>query len=208
MIPYGSHASEDQNSIVESIYFHLKSESSLHEASDPQLLELAQQGEADAFGELYYRHAKSIFRFIYTHVNDLQDAEDLTEEVFLKTWRYLAGYRHQDVPFLAYLFKITRNVLIDYYRRSAHSKRQVPIDECPVTDTQSDPDETTLRKLEIQELRNTLEKLREDYRTVLVLRFISGLSSEETSEVMGRSTGAIRILQHRALSALRNLLDI
>lgn len=193
---------------MESVYFDLKSESSLNEVSDHQLLELAQQGEADAFGELYYRHAKTIFRFLSAHVNDFQDAEDLTEEVFLKAWRFLSSYRNQDVPFLAYLFKISRNVLIDYYRRSANSQHQVPIDEYPIQDSHADPDETTTQNLEIQELRNTLQKLREDYRTVLVLRFISGLSSEETSVVMGRSTGAIRILQHRALSALRNLLDI
>jgi RNA polymerase sigma-70 factor (ECF subfamily) len=82
------------------------------------------------------------------------------------------------------------------------------IEEKPFPDLAPDPGEAAMTNLEHQEIRKTLEQLRDDYRTVLILRFLSGLSPEETGEVMGRTPGAVRILQHRALSALRNLLEI
>lgn len=82
------------------------------------------------------------------------------------------------------------------------------IEEKQITDLKPDPGETAILNIEHQEIRQTLKQLREDYRTVLVLRFLSGLSPEETGQVMGRTPGAVRILQHRALSALRSLLEV
>lgn len=177
-------------------------------SSDIELLKNAQNGEAEAFGELYQRYAKIVFRFIYANVADRLDAEDLTEEVFLRAWRTIASYREQGIPFLSYLFKIARNVMIDFYRRIGRSGGHMSIDEKPFRDGGPDPGETAVVNLEHQEIRRTLDQLRDDYRTVLILRFLSGLSPEETGEVMGRTPGAVRILQHRALTALRNLLEI
>ena len=76
---------------------------------DVQLIARAQDGEADAFGELYERYVQTIFRFVYVRLDDRRDAEDLTEEVFLRVWQSLPGYREQGVPFLAFLFRIARN---------------------------------------------------------------------------------------------------
>jgi len=178
------------------------------QANDFELIQFTQNGEAEAFGELYQRYAHIIFRFIYSHLNERFEAEDLTEEVFLRVWRSLSNFREQGVPFLAYLFKVARNVLVDYYRRAGRSGGLMSIEEKLITDTRSDPAEAAIVHLEHQEVRNTLGQLREDYRMVLILRFLSGLSPEETGEVMGRTPGAVRILQHRALSALRNLLEL
>jgi RNA polymerase sigma-70 factor (ECF subfamily) len=177
-------------------------------SEDSELIRIAQEGESEAFGELYHRYAKIVFRFIYANLNDRLDAEDLTEEVFLRAWRSLSKYRQKGVPFLAYLFKIARNVLIDFYRRAGRSGGHMSIEEKQITDFNPDPGETAILNIEHQEVRHTLTQLREDYRTVLVLRFLSGLSREETGQVMGRTPGAVRIIQHRALSALRSLLDL
>ena len=180
----------------------------LLEKKDAELLELVKHGETEAFSELYIRFAPPIFRFLFSHLDDRLDAEDLTEEVFLRLWRFLPNYQDQGVPILAFLFKIARNALIDFYRRSGRSGGHMSIEENPIPDLQFDPGESAIASLEHQEIRQTLNQLREDYRMVLVLRFLSGLSPEETGEVMGRTPGAVRILQHRALSALRNLLEI
>lgn len=177
------------------------------DVDDIQLIELAQNGGAEAFGELYQRYALTIFRFIYARLNDRQDAEDLTEEVFLRVWQSLSSYQEQGVPFLAFLFRIARNAVIDFYRSSGKFGYQESVDESPVLDLQSDPSEVAMANLEHQEIRQILDSLRDDYRMVLVLRFLSELSPEETAQVMGRSTGAVRVLQHRALSALRNILE-
>lgn len=173
---------------------------------DVQLIVLAKDGEADAFGELYERHVQTIFRFVYVRLDDRRDAEDLTEEVFLRVWQSLPNYREQGVPFLAFLFRIARNAVIDFYRSSKSSAHQESIEDNPLQDLRSDPGEQAITNLEHQELRRILDTMREDYRMVLVLRFLSELSPEETAQVMGRSTGAVRVLQHRALAALRSIL--
>lgn len=178
------------------------------EVDDFELVQLAQHGDREAFGELYQRYAHIIFRFIFSHLSDRFEAEDLTEEVFLRVWRSLTNYREQGVPFLAYLFTVARNVLVDFYRRASRAGGLMSIEDKSFPDIHSDPADAAIANLEHQQVRQTLEQLREDYRMVLILRFLSGLSPEETGEVMGRTPGAVRILQHRALSALRNLLEL
>jgi RNA polymerase sigma-70 factor (ECF subfamily) len=174
---------------------------------DAQLVIAAKAGDPEAFGELYTRYAQVVFRFLSAHVNDRMDAEDLTEEVFMRVWRTLPSYQEQGVPFLAFLFRVARNALIDFYRRSARAGKHASLEANPLADIRSDPGDAAMANLEHQEIRGTLNLLRDDYRTVLVLRFLSDLSPEETAQVMERTEGAVRILQHRALAALRNLLE-
>jgi RNA polymerase sigma-70 factor (ECF subfamily) len=174
---------------------------------DRQLLTFAKDGDAEAFGILYERYADRVFRYLFAHVDNRLDAEDITEDVFLRVWRSLPNYREQGVPFLAFLFRIARNALIDHYRRSGQAKGQVSIEDLALRDHNPGPGESALSSLEREELRVSLEQLREDYRTVLVLRFLSELSPEETAQIMGRSPGAVRVLQHRALASLRTMLD-
>jgi len=177
------------------------------QVDDIQLLKAAQSGDAEAFGELYERYAGRVFRFLFAHLDNRLDAEDLTEDVFLRVWKSLSGYREQGVPFLAFLFRVARNALIDYYRRSGGLKRDVALEDLPLKDHSPGPVESAMIDLEQQNLRQTLEKLREDYRTVLVLRYLGELSPEETAQAMGRTSGAVRVLQHRALIALRSLME-
>ena len=174
---------------------------------DHQLLKSAGNGNAEAFGILYERYADRVFRFLFAHVDNRLDAEDITEDVFLRVWRSLPNYREQGVPFLAFLFRIARNALIDHYRRSGSVKSQVSIEDLSIRDNNPGPGESMISSLEREELRASLEQLRDDYRTVLVLRFLSELSPDETAQVMGKSAGAVRVLQHRALNALRLMLD-
>jgi RNA polymerase sigma-70 factor (ECF subfamily) len=175
--------------------------------ADHLLLSSAKEGDAEAFGVLYERYADRVFRYLFAHIDNRLDAEDITEDVFLRVWRSLPNYREQGVPFLAFLFRIARNALIDHYRRSNPVKGQVSIDDMALRDHNPGPGESAMSSLEREELRESLEQLREDYRTVLVLRFLSELSPEETAQVMGRSQGAVRVLQHRALASLRTMLN-
>lgn len=174
---------------------------------DRQLLSAAKDGDAEAFGVLYERYAERVFRFLFAHVDNRLDAEDITEDVFLRVWRSLPNYREQGVPFLAFLFRIARNALIDHYRRSGKAKGQVSIEDLTLRDNNPGPGESAISSLEREELRVSLEQLRDDYRMVLVLRFLSELSPDETAQVMGRTPGAVRVLQHRALASLRSMLE-
>jgi len=176
---------------------------------DVQLLKTAQNGEAEAFGVLYERHAKAIFRFLYARLDSRSDAEDLTEEVFLRFWRSLSSYQERGIPISAYLFRVANNALVDHYRRAKHSAYNASLDDDWKLDERPGPAETTVINAEHQELRQALNQLREDYREVLILRFLSELSPTETASAMKRSVGAVRILQHRALTSIRkNLANI
>ena len=173
------------------------------------LIQRAQQGDENAFGELYERCAPVVFRYLYSHLEQVQDAEDLTEEVFFRAWRALPRYRQQGVPFQAYLLRIARNVLIDHYRRDKSSQNQhaTPVED--LAHLLPDPSVGPMSVgMEHQELVHKLRNLPEDHRTVLVLRFLNGLTPLETAQVMGRSAGAVRVLQHRALTAFRALLEL
>jgi RNA polymerase sigma-70 factor (ECF subfamily) len=175
--------------------------------TDAELLQHAQGGSAEAFGMLYDRHAQAVFRFLYAHLNNRLDAEDLTGDVFLRSWRMLPKYREQGVPFLAYLFKVARNALIDFYRHTGNRSETEDIENVQAHDASQDPVGEAAARLENEELHHAIQELRDDYQTVLTLRFIGELSPEETAAVMGKSAGAIRVLQHRALAALRKLLE-
>jgi RNA polymerase sigma-70 factor (ECF subfamily) len=177
------------------------------EHDDALLIQKAKDGDADAFGELYERYADSLFRFVYSQTLDRMDAEDITAEVFMRAWHSISRYRERGFSFSAYLFRIARNVLIDM-RRKRKPLSFVSDDEVvnlPDVDN-LEPSALVATKMQHNELVKILDQLREDYRTVLVLRFLNELSPEETSQVMGKSVGAVRVLQHRALAALRKVI--
>ena len=173
---------------------------------DLELVRKAQDGEVEAFGQLYERHAQSIFRFVYSHIDNHSDAEDLTEEVFLRVWRAISNYREQGVPFIAFLIRIARNVIIDYYRSTRRESLNLPLEDTVVAGSKSKLDENIIQNQESLEIRAMLANLKDEYRMVLVLRFINELSPDEIAEVMGKSSGAVRVIQHRALAALRKLM--
>ncbi|HBY07675.1 MAG TPA: RNA polymerase subunit sigma-24 [Chloroflexi bacterium] len=177
------------------------------EHEDAMLIQRAKDGDADAYGELYERYANSVFRFVYSQTSNRFDAEDITADVFLRAWRSLSRYKERGFSFSAYLFRIARNVLIDR-RRKQRPVAEISEDEVVNLPDMITPDPSLMfsAKIRHQELVSILAQLREDYRTVLVLRFLNELSPEETSQVMGRSVGSVRVLQHRALSALRKLI--
>jgi RNA polymerase sigma-70 factor (ECF subfamily) len=173
------------------------------EIDDATLVKQAKSGDARAFGILYERYAANIYRFICAQLPDKIEAEDLTAEVFLKAWGGLSRYRERGFPFSAFLFKIARNALIDYRRKMM--KVKIHSQEL----TESHPDENLkisdafVKHQAHQHLWRLLGEMRENYRSVLVLRFINGLSTREISRIMGRTEGSVRVLQHRALNVLR-----
>lgn len=181
--------------------------SNWHEVDDIQLLKVAQEGNTEAFGAIYERYADKVFRYLNAHLGNGLDAEDLTEEVFIRVWRSLPDYRERGTPFLSFVFRVARNALIDHYRRERRAVGQLSSDEVTVADHQPGPLEMVSQQMERQELKEALEGLREDYRNVLILRFFSDLDPEDTALAMGRSAGAVRVLQHRALAALRVRLE-
>ncbi len=175
---------------------------------DHELIQRAKRGDPHAFGDLYEAHAPAIFRYLFVHLDNSMDAEDLTGEVFLKAWLSLPKYIERGVPFLAFLFRIARNVLVDHYRQNSRFEHKPPevMDGYRAEGTASSVDVVSQR-MDHQHILQMLAQLKPDYQSVLTLRFIGELSPEETAQVMNRSVGAIRVLQHRALAALRAKMD-
>jgi RNA polymerase sigma-70 factor, ECF subfamily len=173
---------------------------------DLELVRKAQDGEVEAFGQLYERHVRSVFRFVYSHIDNHSDAEDLTEEVFLRVWRAIPKYQEQGVPFIAFLIRIARNVIIDFYRSSRRENLNLPLDDIQIAGSKSGLDENVIQSQITSEIRTLLANLKDEYRMVLILRFINELSPDEIAEVMGKSSGAVRVIQFRALAALRKLM--
>ena len=173
---------------------------------DLELVRKAKDGEVEAFGQLYEHHVQSVFRFVYSHIDNHSDAEDLTEEVFLRVWRAIPKYQEQGVPFIAFLIRIARNVIIDFYRSSRRENLNLPLDDIQIAGSKSGLDENVIQGQTTSEIRNLLANLKDEYRMVLVLRFINELSPDEIADVMGKSSGAVRVIQFRALAALRKLM--
>ena len=172
---------------------------------DSELVRQAAAGDHQAFGLLYDRYSLGIYRFLRAHLSDPYEAENFTSEVFLRAWQSLTTYQERGYPFSSYLYRIARNAVIDSHRKS---RLQVaPLDQAHLEFDQSHlPGEILARDQEIGQLHQALLGLKEVYRSVLILRFLVGLSNAEVSRILGRSEGAVRVLQHRALKRLKRIM--
>jgi RNA polymerase sigma-70 factor (ECF subfamily) len=164
----------------------------------------AAKGDFDAFGELYNIYFDRIYRYVFYQVKDRMTAEDLVEEIFVKAWKAIGSYRGKGWAFSSWLYRIAHNYLVDYFRKS-QKRRSLEIEK--VDFVASNEHELVERKTEEQELREAISCLRDNQRQVIILKFIEGLDNREISRIMGKSEGAIRILQMRALTTLREKLS-
>ena len=168
---------------------------------DAQLIALVQQGEIEAFGELYTRYLDTIYRYVRLRVHDDRAAEDLTEEVFLRAFKALGTYEERGLPFSAFLFRVTKNLLADHYRRQPEEISLEDADQVPLTATGLD--ETLIEMERRKALYHAIFGLPPEYQEVIRLRVILGMSTTNAAAWMDRSEGALRVLLHRALKALR-----
>jgi RNA polymerase sigma-70 factor (ECF subfamily) len=169
------------------------------------LLERAQRGDRCALEELCQREWRPVYAIAYHALGNVAEAQDLTQEVFLRALRSLDQYRVTGAPFRAWIATIARNLIRDGWR--GHRPAHVAIDhafDLPTAD--AGPERLAINADERRQLLTALDTLPTDYQTVIRLRIFDGLSADSTGQIMGRSAGAIRQLQHRALSALRAVL--
>lgn len=169
-----------------------------------QLVEEAQAFSQDAWTHIFDQYHARIYDFCYLRTGDRAAAEDLASEVFLEALRGIRRYRYRGVPFSAWLYRIARNISADYVRRRA-SRPTVPLLESDERAALTTPDSTDATASH-QDIQAALGQLTDDQQQVVVLRFFHGLSHEEAAAVMGRRPGAVRVLQNRALGALRRVM--
>ncbi|MFB6225749.1 MAG: RNA polymerase sigma factor [Candidatus Paceibacteria bacterium] len=173
------------------------------------LYKIRAEKDSDAFGKLYDHYIDDIYRFIYYKVGNEQDAQDLTNEVFLKTWKYLIDPDKKEVNnFRALIYQTARTKVIDFYRSNT-DKEQHPIEDLlSVKSTDEDIEQETEEKIDHEQVLKALQKLKDNYQEVIVLRYLQELSTKETANIMDKSRSSVRVTLHRAVKKLRQLLDI
>jgi RNA polymerase sigma-70 factor (ECF subfamily) len=171
------------------------------------LVQAAQAGDGEAFGQLYDRYVDSVFRFIFYRVNDRALAEDFTSETFLRGLRRISTISYQGRDIGAWFMTIARNIVFDH-SKSARFRLELTTAEVQDSDaTEPSPEATVLTRLTNERLLRAVNELGDEQRECIVLRFLNGLSVAETAEVMGKNDGAIKALQHRAVKRLSSLLE-
>lgn len=163
----------------------------------------------DEFEKAYKDHSRSILRHAYFRVSNQEIAEDLTQETFFKAWRYIADGKSGEIKnFKAFLYKILNNTIIDFYRtkRDIYSLEDIFKEnkESDILNLEYDKKETIDKELDQEELYKYLSELKDEYREILIMRYIDDLSINEISKVLNKSNGNIRIIIYRALKALKN----
>jgi RNA polymerase sigma-70 factor (ECF subfamily) len=165
------------------------------------LVDRAQQGDRDALEELYLIHFDRIYSYLHVSVGNRHDAEDLTTQTFLKMLESIGKFRWQSAPFSAWLFRIAHNLAMDHFRAS---KRWQPEEEVP----EPPPDEATsaearaLESIGRKTMLELIDELSHEQQQVLTLKFVFNFGNAEAATILGKSEGAIKSLQHRALGAL------
>jgi RNA polymerase sigma-70 factor, ECF subfamily len=166
------------------------------------LVRQAQAGDAEAFGQLYDDYVEGIYRFCYYRVSSVSLAEDLTSETFFRALRSIGSFRWQGRDFGAWLTTIARNLVTDHYR-SSRARLETVSSELPERDDLGPgPEDEAITRLTNEALGQALHALSAEQRDCLVMRFLQGLTTAQTAEVLGRSEGAVRQLQLRAVRSL------
>jgi RNA polymerase sigma-70 factor (ECF subfamily) len=179
----------------------------VRDANESNLIEKAKAYDVEALSELYRRYANVVFRYVYYRVGDQDIAEDVVGDVFVRALEGLPSYRDTGRPFEAWLYRIAHARVVDHYRRSGR-RPVMPLDERLSTDEETDPHQLIAAQDDVRRAWEAVNHLTEDQQQVISLRFIAGCSTHEVARLLGKTEGAVKSLQHRALASLRRLLEI
>lgn len=172
---------------------------------EEKLIQRAIGGESSAFGRLYDEYQPRIYRFVLVKVGHREEAEDLTHQVFLKAWQSIAAYEERGLPFSGWLYQIARNQVIDHYRTK---RTHAPLDLLEDGLASEERIEQSLESaLFMERIRKVMSGLTPDQEDVLLMRFVDDLPIRNVAKMLGKSEGAVKLLQYRAIERLKELLD-
>jgi RNA polymerase sigma-70 factor, ECF subfamily len=171
---------------------------------DDGTIERARAGDQQALAAVYDWYLPRVYRYILSRLGDVAEAEDLTEDIFLRMLGAIADYKRTGVPFSAWLFRIARNHLVSYYRKNGNRKADA-LQET-MADSRPDPASIVETQLMLGEVAQAVQRLPDAQRDVIALRFSVGLSIAETAQVLGKRQGNVKALQHKAVTRLQKIL--
>ncbi|MGD9486237.1 ECF subfamily RNA polymerase sigma factor, BldN family [Streptomyces sp. TRM70308] len=170
------------------------------------LVERAQEGDTDAFGQLYDQYSDTVYRYIYYRVGGRATAEDLTSETFLRALRRIGTFTWQGRDFGAWLVTIARNLVADHFKSSRFRLEVTTGEMLDANEVERSPEDSVLESLSKDALLAAVRRLNPQQQECVTLRFLHGLSVAETARIMGKNEGAIKTLQYRAVRTLARLL--
>jgi RNA polymerase sigma-70 factor (ECF subfamily) len=159
------------------------------------------------FDKIYNTHIERIYRFIYIKVNSQEVAEDLTSEVFLRTWKFFNKNNPTKIKNInAFLYKTARNLVIDFYRTRDKLSIVPPDNYKNVPDPNQELEKKEIVQSDIERTLSAISQLKDDYQNVLIWHYLDNLSIKEIAKIMDKSENAVRVTLHRALNTLKQLL--
>ena len=170
-----------------------------------KLVERAQGGDREALEELYLLHFDRIYSYLHMTVGNRHDAEDLTTQTFLRMLESIGRFRFGTAPFSAWLFRIAHNLSMDYFRANRRWQPEEEVPETPGSEERSAEDEA-FQSLGRKSMLELVQALSQEQQQVLTLKFVFNFSNGEAATILGKSEGAVKSLQHRALVSLQKQL--
>ncbi|MGE5041970.1 MAG: RNA polymerase sigma factor [Candidatus Levyibacteriota bacterium] len=170
------------------------------------LIQKAQSGDRNAFGEIYQLYYKKIYRYCSFNVYDAAAAQDICQETFVKAWIKVKDFKMEkaDWSFQAFLFAIARNLIIDRSR----AKKEYALEAYEELESDEDHYEALDKKADIERVRTAISKLEEVERQIVILRFFEEMDSKEVANILKIKDGALRVRQSRVLSKLKNIMEV
>jgi len=170
------------------------------------LVERAQQGDREAIEELYLIHFDRIYSYLHMSVGNRHDAEDLTTQTFLRMLESIARFKQGAAPFSAWLFRIAHNLAMDHFRANRRWQPEEEVPEPP--DAQAPSAETAaLHAIGRESMLGMIDRLSHEQQQVLTLKFVFNFGNQEAASILGKTEGAVKSLQHRALLSLQKQLN-
>jgi RNA polymerase sigma-70 factor, ECF subfamily len=175
-----------------------------HESTERvrRLVERGQRGDREALEELYLIHFDRIYSYLHVSVGNRHDAEDLTMQTFLKMLEKIGGFRWRSVPFSAWLFRIAHNLAMDHFRAQRRWQPEEVVPEPPGSE-QPSAEHVAMKTLGRESMLGLIEQLPPEQQQVLTLKFVFNLKNAGVAAILGKSEGAVKSLQHRALVSLQ-----
>jgi RNA polymerase sigma-70 factor (ECF subfamily) len=147
-----------------------------------------------------------VYRYAFYRTGKRSDAEDVTDQVFLQAWAAIDRFRWKGKPFVAWLYVLAHNAVIDWRRRAAPSE-SLDDSELPLRMASEEASLELTRWMDTELLAGAISHLTPDQQQVIILKFVDGLDTAEVARLMNRREGTIRALQMRALQSLRRVLE-
>ncbi len=169
-------------------------------------MERARKRDQAAFAGLYDQFLGPVYRYIFYRVGNRADAEDLSEQVFLQAWAAIERFRWQSKPFLAWLYALAHNLVIDW-RRRAKPALSLNDDDYPIDPENPSAAQAMTQWLDADLLAAAIARLTVEQQQVIILKFIEGFDTAQVARVLAKRAGTIRALQLRALQSLRRELE-